>query len=962
MNEKGQTGILKWIKENLVYFVGFLLPFVILGVIFIKNEIYPFGDNIYLRSDMYHQYAPFYKELYEKLVNGGSLTFSWEIGMGVNFSAIYAYYLASPVNLLLGLVPENSILIVMDVIILIKTALAGFACTYYLSKRFHTKSFGTAGFALFYAMSSYMAAFSWNIMWLDCVVLLPFVILGLESLVKEKKFKLYTISLGIAIFSNYYIAIMICIFVVLYFLVLLAAYVKEEKHFYIDRILRFGIFSALAGGLGAIMILPEVYALGYTASGDFKFPETWVNYFSILDMLRRSLIEIPVAIFEAHDPNVYCTVAVFLLIPVYCISSKVNKKEKIGKIILIALLLVSFNTNIPNYIWHGFHFPNSLPARESFIYIFLIITMCFEAYLGVEHMKKRQLWGCFAGGVGVILLLEEIYQDDLSFNNIYVTLALLVFYMVLIIMTYNKVLYKEISTYLLLVICAAETFINSSEEASYKPTTYSAYLKDNQAIEELVAQAAETDHDFYRIEKLNRKTKNDAAWNGYKGVSIFSSMANAGFTEYLGRLGFEQSMNAYSYYGFTPFTSALLSVKYVFAEKVLDDTDMYTLTGYNEQENRYLYRVNYCLPLGFMLPENFLEEFLLEGNNPFAIQNQFAELAAGESELYTYIQASTADKTVTINVEEDSDVYVYVTTYVDSISFSAYNQETGFSSSDSFSGLEHRRIVHFGEMPAGTVVTVNTSDSDATTLQLYAYDFNSDVFDRVYEKLSSEPMEVAEYEDNYVKASVNAKSDGLLYTSIIYDRGWSVFVDGKEVEYTSIKDALMAVPITAGEHTLEFRYYPQGKKAGTAITAFSAAVLAGFIVLERKKKKNEDRLRKNLEEIKKEEAAETPKDIQGPENTEVVETPKDMQGPENTEAVEISEVMQEAKGIRAPEEETEDKTKEAGREEKTVYMGKIERAQDLEIEGGETELTKEERIQDSGIDQKAVSEIMDEME
>ena len=133
-----------WPKRNFVYLLGFLVPFLILGMIFAKNQIVPFGDNIYLRSDMYHQYAPFYKELYEKLVNGGSLTFSWEIGMGVNFSAIYSYYLASPVNLLLGFVPEGSILIVMDLLILTKTALAGFACTYYLSKHFNTKSLSTA--------------------------------------------------------------------------------------------------------------------------------------------------------------------------------------------------------------------------------------------------------------------------------------------------------------------------------------------------------------------------------------------------------------------------------------------------------------------------------------------------------------------------------------------------------------------------------------------------------------------------------------------------------------------------------------------------------------------------------------------------------------------------------------------------------------------------------------------------
>ena len=899
MDETRQTGILTWIKNNLVYFFGFLIPFVILGVIFAKNQVYPFGDNIYLRSDMYHQYAPFYKELYEKLVNGGSLTFSWEIGMGVNFSAIYSYYLASPVNLLLGFVPENSILVVMDFLILIKTALAGFGCTYYLSRHFNTRSFATAGFAVFYALSSYMAAFSWNIMWLDCMVLLPFVILGLESLVKEKKFKMYTISLGIAIFSNYYIAIMICIFAVLYFMVLLAAYVREEKYFFIDRVLRFGVFSLLAGGIGAVMILPEIYALSYTISGDFNFPESWLNYFSILDMLRRSLIEIPVAIFEAHDPNVYCTVAVFLLIPAYCICDKINKKEKIGKIILIAVFLVSFNTNIPNYIWHGFHFPNSLPARESFIYIFLIVTMCFEAYINIENMTKRQIWGCFAGGVAVILLMEEIYQTDLNFNNIYVTLVLLVFYMTLIIMDYNKVLYRQISTYLLVIICMAETFINSSEESSYKPTTYSAYLQDNQAIEEMVAKAAETDKDFYRIEKLNRRTKNDAAWNGYKGVSIFSSMANAGFTEYLGRLGFEQSTNAYSYYGFTPFTSSLLCVKYVFAEKVLDDIDMYTLVDYNEAQNRYLYKVNYCLPLGFMLPEDFNENLQLEGNNPFAIQNQFAELAAGENELFTYIPASTIDKTVTINVEEDSDVYVYVTTYVDTITFSAYDEETGFSSSNSFSGLDHRRIVHFGEMPAGTVVTVNTSDSDATTLQLYAYDFNSDVFDRVYETLGAHSMTVSEYGDNYVKASVNAESDGLMYTSIIYDRGWKVYIDGKETEYTALKDALLAVPVSAGEHSIEFRYYPQGKKAGRAITVISIVLLTALAVLENRGKKKKAAAEAAREEIEEAVSADMSQESEPTESGDIaVEQKTDADIPEQIQYLGIdqkavSEIMDE---------------------------------------------------------------------
>jgi uncharacterized membrane protein YfhO len=409
--------------------------------------------------------------------------------------------------------------------------------------------------------------------------------------------------------------------------------------------------------------------------------------------------------------------------------------------------------------------------------------------------------------------------------------------MVLVMLDYNKMLYKEISVYLLIVICVAETFINSSEESSYKPTTYSAYLEDNEAIENLVSKVEKEDKDFFRIEKLNRRTKNDAAWNDYRGVSIFSSMANSAFTEYLGVLGFEQSTNAYSYYGYTPFTSALLSVKYVLSDAVQDDMDRYTLVDFDESQNKYLYQVNYCLPLGFMVSDDFDKNLSTEGNNPFAVQNQFAELATGEKDMFRYLSATSSGTTSTIDVSEDAHVYVYVTTYVDSISYTAYNEATGFSSSNSFSGLNHRQIVDFGEMPAGTKVTVSTSDTDAGSLQLYAYNFDEEVFQRVYEDLSSAGMTVTEFDDNTVKGKISAAEDGLLYTSIIYDKGWNVYVDGKKTEFTSIADAQIAVPVSAGEHEIEFKYYPEGRTAGIVISILSLIVLIALFTIDKKMKK-----------------------------------------------------------------------------------------------------------------------------
>lgn len=829
-------------KNYIGYILSFIIPVVILSGIFIGREVYPFGDSIYLRSDMYHQYAPFYKELYRKMTEGGSFVYSWNIGMGVNFTAIYSYYLASPVNLLLWLLaPTGNILITMDMLIVIKTGLCGLTCGYYLHKRFGGTNISYAAIAVFYALSSYMAAFSWNIMWLDCLVLLPVIVLGMDKLIKENKWIMYTAMLGISIFSNYYISIMICIFLVFYFIVKMLIEVPETEHrvkFIISRTLTFIKGSVIAGCIGACMILPEIAALSYTVSGEFSFPEEWQNYFSILDMLARSMMQVEVSIFNAHEPNLYCTIAVFMFVPLYFICKKINVKEKYGMAFLLVLFLTSFNMNIPNYLFHGMHFPNSLPARESFIYIFLLVTMVYQVIVHIDSFTKKQICGCFAGAVGVILLIEELYVDSSSFpfEIVYISLLFLTLYFILCIAFINKKISRTFVVYLLFIVCIAEATINSDHEQSYKPTGYSAYLEDNEAIEKLVSDI--DDNSFYRIEKLSRKTKNDAAWNNYKGVSIFSSTANGNFTDMLGRLGFEKSTNAYSYYGYTPFTSALLNVKYLISNSICDEPYMMSLYSYDEGAQRYLYKLEHSLPFGFMLPSDFLNNWKCEGNNPFAVQNSFVNAATGYSDMFTQEYAYSNGTTSTIEVADSCDLYIYVTNYVDSINWHGETADENTPDiSGSASGLKHRQIVHIGYVPAGTIVSVTTTDTKVGSLQLYAYSFHKEVFELALSSLSSEGFEMDEFDETYIKGTINANKDGIMYTSIIYDKGWTAYVDGKEVELVSFKDALLAVPVPAGKHTVELKYFPEGLLEGLIISCVAIVLFIGLIVYEIKKKK-----------------------------------------------------------------------------------------------------------------------------
>ena len=827
------------VKYRIGYALSFLIPVVILIGLFIGREVYPFGDNIYLRSDCYHQYAPFHKELYRKLTEGGSLLYSWNIGMGVNFIALYAYYLASPVNFLLTLIaPTGNILFTIDLYIVVKTGLCGLTCGYYLHKRFGGKNLSFAAVAVFYALSSYMAAFSWNIMWLDCLVLLPLIVLGLDKIIKENKYFLYTITLGLSIFSNYYISIMICIFLVFYFIVRILTTFPEEGSikYAFTRLKNFTIGSLIAGGIGACMILPEIAALSYTVSGEFKFPEAWQQYFSILDMASRSLMNVEVSIFNAHEPNLYCTVAIFMFLPMYFLCKNINIKEKYGTAFLLAFLLTAFNLNIPNYIFHGFHFPNSLPARESFIYIFLLVTVVYQVIVHIDCFTRKQIAGSFFGGLAVMLLIEEFYvnKDSYPFEIVYMSMLFLTFYFIITIALTNKKINKTFVVYLLFIVCISEATLNSDHEESYSTTRYSFYLDDNAAIEDLISNI--DDNSFYRIEKVTRRTKNDAAWNNYHGVSIFSSTANGNFTEFLGRLGFEKSTNAYSYYGSTPFTSALLSVKYVLSQKLFEEPYLMSLYDYKEEDYMYLYKKDYSLPLGFMIPSDFTDKWICEGNNPFAVQNSFVESSTGYTDMFTQIYAACRGSYTVIEPTEDCDLYIYVTNYIDNISWDIENADGSSGDYGSTSGLNHRQIVHIGNVSAGSTITVSSSDS-VSSLQLYAYAFHQDVFEIAFSTLADEGLEITEFEDTYIKGTINAKEDGLMYTSIIYDRGWKAYVDGKEVEISSINEALLTVPVPAGSHTVELKYCPENLVTGIIITVASIALLIFLIILDRRKAK-----------------------------------------------------------------------------------------------------------------------------
>ena len=800
---------------------AFFVPVLVLVVIFAQRGIFPFGEECFLRTDMYHQYAPFFSEFQYKLTHGGSLLYSWDIGMGVNFSALYAYYLASPMNWLVALCPRQFLIEFMTVLIVIKTGLSGLFFTWYLRKHTGTREFGSCFFGIFYALSGYMAAYSWNIMWLDCILLFPVILFGLERLVKEKKGMVYCIALGLSILSNYYISIMICIFMVIYAAVLVILYPPKKGKEFAATAGRFMLYSLLAGGLAAVVLLPEIYALQATASGNFDFPKTVSSYFSIFDMIARHIGNVQTEIGLDHWPNIYCGVAVLMLLLLYLGNKNIKIKEKAVYFSLLLFFYASFSVNVLNFIWHGFHYPNSLPCRQSFIYIALVLVMCYKAYLELKNTPWKHIVMAFWGAAAFVILAEKLVDNEEQFHFavFYAAILFLALYTGCIYLYHSRKWCRDGVLLAVLGLVFCESAVNMAV-TSIPTTSRTAYVKDNEDTM-LLADSIRSSV-FYRIEKGESRTKNDGAWMNFPSASLFSSVASAAMSDFFKSVGCESSTNAYSVKGSTPFIDALFATRYGIYP------DQQPADGLKEQIGRqgsmWFYENKYTLPVGFVMPQDMETNWVLDSGNPANVQNDLSSVL-GVSNLLVPAEGVSEGKKFTFTADASGDYYVYVTNKkVEEVS-----AEIG-ERSLSFDNVDRGYFLELGYLPKGQEVILQSKTDGNPAMQAEIWRFDPEAMEEIYQCLSKSPLELSSWTDTGLAGSINTPEGGTMFTSIPYDKGWKIWVDGTAVSGRPVFDAFLGVDLEPGEHKIRLSYEPQGLKTGAVITGVSAAAVAALAV------------------------------------------------------------------------------------------------------------------------------------
>ena len=799
------------------YITAFGLPFLICVIICIGNGVYPFGDNCILHIDMYHQYCPFFTEFLNKLQTGGSLQYSWNLGLGSDFVSLYAYYLASPLNFLILLCPKSHVIEFMTLLIILKISASGL--TFFLYIRHHYKLIGKDGrmhknqmvpalvFSTAYALSGFVAAYSWDIMWMDCIALFPLIMIGLERLVQEKKAGLYYITLALCIFCNYYISIMICIFLVFAFALLFFSQKKGKG----GAILRFGWYSLLAGASSAILLLPEIAVLSVSGSAEGGFPKTAEFYFNILAELGRGATVTSVYTGNDHWPNLYAGAFSLFLVWIYVLNRRISWKEKVPRIAMLVFFLVSFAENQLDYIWHGMHFPQALPGRQSFLYSFVLLSMGFAA---VRKRKGTRIWH-----IAVALLLVAGWYGDETVTepiSLVITALFICVYAVAFVLTKitgkkKRQVFAEFAVF----VAVAELAVNMAA-TGFGTTSRVAYTEKQSDYEKLLEMAKEDNEEtgggFYRVEDTGRKTKNDDSLYGYASATIFSSLMNLDVSHLFQSLFMEGGKNFYCYNGATPLSSSLFSVKYMLSDSALEESPYRTLVGGSGKS--FLYRNNFSLPLGFVMDEQAIADWNSSTAERMASLNSFTSALGAEGQMLypaTYVTDTNAGDT-TIDIAEDGYYYAdYESCTSDTLTV---NRSDGWTKQ--YSKTSHRYLIELGECKAGDEIHILNSNMES--IEFEVYQLNEKVVQQAFDTLNAQTMQLTDMTDRKIEGKIQVQNAGRLILSVPADEGWTLYVDGKETEIEPLADALVGVHLEKGSHTIKLCYTTPGVKAGAGIS------------------------------------------------------------------------------------------------------------------------------------------------
>lgn len=888
------------VRFNTRPWVSFFVTALFLVAIFFYFGVFPFGSKDILSSEAGGQFLPFLAALKNQLLQGKSLTYSFQTGMGKNFTGVFAYYLSSPLNLPAVLLPMKYLSEAVMFLLILKLSLAGAFMTWLLDTRFSDKTKMSILFGAMYGLCSFSLAFMVHTMWLDGFALLPLIILMLERFRKDPS-RWWTVLLVMFLLfaSGYYMGFIVGIFALAYLVALLdyeGAF--EPKRTPSGETLT-GLF--LLAMLVAAMLCAAVWipaGMDIFKNRDFSQPEVpdVQPAFSLQAFLSQLLLS-RVAEDGKNLPFVATNLLVVSLVVLFYRNHEISVRVKKWTAVILGVGLLSFMLAPLNIFWHVFEEPARFLYRNSFLYIFGLILMAFYSYLHRRALSSRDF--LFTGGVlFAMLALIEIPGNagEYFFPHMFFSAAILFCLWAGAVRHHYAILssISRVSGIVLAAILVVE-IITLDPQGQLRDMT--KWSMDHQAfvssLEEYRALTEQIDKSSrFRVEKDGQGGPEPSLLNAYGQVSGISSdlqMANKTQNRFLKQLGYRLNnnyMRATHDYCILP-SDSILGIRYIISERgemtglkkkasegsltllenpysavpaVLAEEDagafgFYALEEETEDKDYFAFQEKWFSSLsgqdasglyrdcdvcwetinGEEAPVTYTELKKswknIEEKVPDSLNLEDPE--ADFKVVRSYLRANAASPMsirTTIVADSTDMLYLSVPFMMESYPFSVYcnGQKVFEETSDS----DYSVLVNLGNFSVGeeVLIEVRTEEEVFPCFDLKLAYVDTAVLDAQM-KILKDGISDARIENGEVAFTAEADARRLVVTSIPYEKGWRVTIDGTPCDVLCYQEAFVSFYMDAGNHQVKMEFSLPGGSIGVIISAVGLLSGTAFAIL-----------------------------------------------------------------------------------------------------------------------------------
>lgn len=851
-------------------------------------------------GDTYNQYIHFFN-MFHDLVRSGEMPFwSWTYGLGGSFWNDFGYYMLGDIFIWpLLLFPKSWFLYTFIPITILKLFLISLG-TYLLLKKIGVKRgiAMTAGIANSFALFNFDHFYT-HYFFLNATVYFPFILLGYERFLRDRKPGLLFVTLFLASISNFYFLFMITIGLFFYSLFRYFTYEKTEKNlkaFFLYH-LKLSVVYLLALGTAMVVFLPSVISLFQSNAlhrPDQPILDKFLSFDEVVGKLfwQGGISFIP-----------------FVVIPLLFING--IKRHFIYGLMGIVLFAIIAIQDI-NSLIAGFSSP--FEFRALFIYNLLFIVISAIVLNDIDLKKAKNIVAIFFLSIWVYIWLDQNpfthYADIIKFLPIVFSILLIAARFIRIktfkITISSLAAFAVILYSLLLPYSLATDLVDKSEGKEigdeHKGVWGVLPLMDNEKYNLIFDNPTvkdtlhfiEEDQSLYRMNItdpgiLGNNSSMTYEYNTYVSYQSLLKWSLQHFEmDFLGNPG-SRRINVINGYPNNTIVNTILNSKYNIS--IDGSKNMYGYETIHEKDNVEIGKNRNALPIGFLYNSaisasefdnaDFAEHDELMLRNAVISNSDFEKMnleTDEETSVQTVGAMSQADFSQNTKVEKQKDGVLVesdspieltmpvedhplseLTVYADILPYTKDKGITLSASNNLGANFVFEKNMKYNQYNIYQYHYTDTidqvlfrfgMDQETEWIKLVLQpgkfllkDIRVSVSDyEAYEELTAEyqsqSLRNVDYGNNYINGSYSAEKNSILFFSIPFSSGWKASIDGKEVDTFPVHSAFTGIEAPEGEHKVKLRFTPEGFKAGLVVSIISLLLAILLFIKTNSRRKN----------------------------------------------------------------------------------------------------------------------------